>query len=241
MAQYYSSKAIVLSAIKYGDTSRIVRLYTDQFGLISVLINSVSSKKSTVRSSMLLPLTLLEIVHTHKGNDKLDRIKEAKMDLTYTSIPYDAVRNAIALFLAELFGKVLREETENIEKFNFVRSACLVLDTLENVPAAFHLSIWSKLSMYLGFSPDVNQAKMGDYFDLQDGQFLSYPSVLHSYLDQNTTANFIKAMSWGFEGPLSMSKKDRNDLFDGLLQFMNLHYEGFGNFKTIAVLGELFN
>jgi hypothetical protein len=54
-------------------------------------------------------------------------------------------------------------------------------------------------------------------------------------------ANFIKAMSWGFEGPLSMSKKDRNDLFDGLLQFMNLHYEGFGNFKTTAVLGELFN
>ena len=87
MPQYYSSKAIVLSAIKYGDTSRIVRLYTDQFGLISVLINSVSSKKSTVRSSMLLPLTLLEIIHTHKGNDKLDRIKEAKMDLTYTSIP----------------------------------------------------------------------------------------------------------------------------------------------------------
>ena len=121
MAQYHSSKAIVLSALKYGDTSRIVRLYTDQFGLISVLINSVSSKKSAVRPSMLLPLTLLDIVHTHKGDGKLERIKEAKMDLTYTAIPYDPVRNALALFLAELFGKVLREETENREKFDFVR------------------------------------------------------------------------------------------------------------------------
>ncbi|MDC1021975.1 recombination protein O N-terminal domain-containing protein [Schleiferiaceae bacterium] len=241
MPQYYSSKAIVLSAIRYGDNSRIVRLYTDQFGLISVLINSVSSKKSAVRSSMLLPLTLLEIIHTHKGDEKLDRIKEAKMDLTYTSIPYDAVRNAIALFLAELFGKVLREETENIEKFNFVRSACLALDTLENVPPAFHLSIWSKFSLYLGFSPDVNQAKMGDYFDLQDGQFLSHPSVLHPYLDQNTTANFIKAMRWSFEGPLIISRKDRTDLFEGLLQFMNIHYEGFGKFKSTEVLGELFS
>ncbi|NDG46621.1 MAG: hypothetical protein EBY37_05795, partial [Flavobacteriia bacterium] len=99
--------------------------------------------------------------------------------------------------------------------FNFVRSACLALDTLENVPAAFHLCIWSKLSMYLGFSPDVNQAKMGDYFDLQDGQFLSHPSVLHSYLDQNTTANFIKAMSWGFEGPLSMSKRTETTSLTG--------------------------
>ena len=109
MAQYHTSKAIVLSALKYGDTSRIVRLYTDQFGLISVLVNSVSSKRSVVRPSMLLPLTLLDVVHTRKGDGKLDRIKEAKMDLTYTSIPYDPVRNTLALYLAELYGKVLRE------------------------------------------------------------------------------------------------------------------------------------
>ena len=241
MARYYSSKAIVLSALKYGETSRIIRLYTDKFGLVSVLINSISSKKSSVRSSMLLPLTLLEIIHTYRGDDKLDRIKEAKMDLTYSAIPYDPVRNASALFLAELFGKVLREETENIEKFNFVRSACLALDTLENLPAAFHLSIWCKLTFYLGFSPDVNQAKMDDYFDLKDGEFLSQPSELHPYLNQGTTKNFIKAMSWGFEGPLIMSKKERNDLFDGLLKFMNIHYDGFGNFKTTPVLRELFN
>ena len=118
MAQYHSSKAIVLSALKYGDTSRIVRLYTDQFGLISVLINSVSSKKSAVRPSMLLPLTLLDIVHTHKGDGKLERIKEAKMDLTYTAIPYDPVRNALALFwqssLERYCGRKPRTERSSI-------------------------------------------------------------------------------------------------------------------------------
>lgn len=241
MAQYHSSKAIVLSALKYGDTSRIVRLYTDQFGLISVLINSVSSKKSAVRPSMLLPLTLLDIVHTHKGDGKLERIKEAKMDLTYTAIPYDPVRNALALFLAELFGKVLREETENREKFDFVRSSCLALDTLEKVPSAFHLSIWAKLTLYLGFSPDIQKEQSGSYFDLQEGLFLEHPSLLHPYLDQHTTAYLLAAIKWDFSSPLQIPKQGRSDLLEGLLRFMNIHLDGFGSFKSLEVLGEIFS
>lgn len=241
MAQYHTSKAIVLSALKYGDTSRIVRLYTDQFGLISVLVNSVSSKKSVVRPSMLLPLTLLDVVHTCKGGGKLDRIKEAKMDLTYTSIPYDPVRNALALFLAELYGKVLREETENREKFDFVRSSCLALDTLDKVPPAFHLSIWAKLTLYLGFSPDVKDGLEGGYFDLQDGQFLDHPSLLHPYLDAHTTAYLLAALRWDFTSPLVIPKQGRHDLLEGLLRFMNIHLDGFGDFRSLEVLSELFS
>lgn len=241
MAQYHTSKAIVLSALKYGDTSRIVRIYTDRFGLITVLLNSVSSKKSVVRPSMLLPLSLLEVVHTRKGDGKLDRIKEAKMDLTYTAIPYDPVRNALALFLAELFGKVLREETENMDKFDFVRSSCLALDTLEAVPPAFHLSIWAKLTLYLGFSPDVDQERNGTIFDLQDGQFLDHPSLLHPYLDENTTAYLLNALKWDFKSPLHIPKQGRTDLLEGLSRFMNIHLDGFGGFKSLEVLSEVFS
>ncbi|MGB0312255.1 MAG: recombination protein O N-terminal domain-containing protein, partial [Schleiferiaceae bacterium] len=32
MANYHHSKGIVLSSLKYGDSSRIVRVYTDGFG-----------------------------------------------------------------------------------------------------------------------------------------------------------------------------------------------------------------
>ena len=240
MATYYNSKAIVLSALKYGDTNRIVRLYTDNFGLISVLVHSVSSKKSVVRSSMLLPLTLIDIVHTHKGQGKLDRVKEAKMDLTYTAIPYDPVRNAFALFLAELFGKVLREEQSNVEKFDFIRTACLALDTIEELPPSFHLVIWAKLMLYLGFAPNIKEADPDTFFDLQDGQFLSHPSLLHPYLDQNTSAYLRSALQWDFESPLQIPKQGRKDLMEGLTRYMNIHLDGFGRFRSLEVLTELF-
>ena len=36
MAQYHHSKGIVLSALKYGESSRIVRVYTEEFGAIEL-------------------------------------------------------------------------------------------------------------------------------------------------------------------------------------------------------------
>lgn len=215
-------------------------MYTEQSGLISVLVNSVSSKKGVLRASMLLPLSLLEIEHTHKGNGKLDRIKEAKMDLTYTQVPYDPVRNALALFLAELFGKVLREETENVEKFEFVRGACLALDTLDVLPPAFHMAVWAKLTLYLGFAPNMDGAESGSYFDLQDGQFMDHPPLLHPYLDPQTSQFLLDCLRWDFHSELKISKVGRKELMDGLTRFMNIHLDGFGTFKSLEVLVELF-
>jgi DNA repair protein RecO (recombination protein O) len=240
MANYHHSKGIVLSSLKYGDSSRIVRVYTDGFGLLSFLVNSVGSKRGVVRSSMLLPLTLVELVHTHKGEGKLERIKEAKMDLTYTAIPYDPVRNAVALFLAELFTKSLREEEANEVKFEFVRGACLALDTLDELPAAFHLAIWAKLTQYLGFGPEVKKVSGDQFFDLQDGAFLSEPSLLHPFFDAATSQHLRDALAWDFEGPLHIPKAGRRSLLEGLERFMNIHLDGFGTFKSLEVLGELF-
>ena len=116
MAQYHHSKGIVLSALKYGESGRIVRVYTEECGLLSFLVNSVGSKRGVVRSSMLLPLSLLELVHTNKGEGKLDRITAAKMDLTFTSIPYDPVRTAMALFLSDLSPKGSQTAWTNTER-----------------------------------------------------------------------------------------------------------------------------
>ena len=240
MANYHHSKGIVLSSLKYGDSSRIVRIYTDGFGLLGFLVNSVGSKRGVVRSSMLLPLTLVELVHTHKGEGKLERIKEAKLDLTYTAIPYDPVRNAVALFLAELFTKSLREEEANEAKFEFVRGACLALDTLDELPAAFHLAIWAKLTQYLGFGPEVKKVSGDQFFDLQDGAFLSEPSLLHPFFDAATSQHLRDALAWDFEGPLHIPKAGRRSLLEGLERFMNIHLDGFGTFKSLKVLGELF-
>ncbi len=240
MANYEQSKGVVLGSLKYGDKSRIVRIYTEQFGVLSFLINSTSSKRSIVRSSMLLPLTLLDFEHTHRGEGKLERIKEARMDLTYTSIPYEPERNAVALFLAELFQKVLQSEESRPEKFNFVRAACLALDTLDPLPPAFHLAVWARLTTYLGFGPTL-RLDDGPFFDLNDGRFCDEPPLLHRYLHTDATAALRSALGWQFGEALDLRKADRELLMDGLLAYMNIHMDGFGSFKSLEVLRQLFH
>lgn len=227
----------MLSTLKYGDNSRIVRIYTDEFGLLSFLLNSTGGKRAIVRSSMLLPLSMLEIVHTHKGEGKLDRIKEARMEFTYSAIPYDPIRNALALFLAELFGKVLRSEEANQRKFDFIQAACLALDTLEIVPPAFHLAVWAKLTLFLGFGPTVGNE---EYFDLHEGMFVSEPPLLHAYLQPKLSDALREVLEWDFESPLQIHKTHRNELLEALKKYMDIHLDGFGGFKSLEVLHDLF-
>ena len=52
-----STKAIVLTAIKYGDSSLIVRCYTEQSGSKSYLLRGVlKSKKGKLRPAYFQPL-----------------------------------------------------------------------------------------------------------------------------------------------------------------------------------------
>ena len=47
-----STKAIVISTIKYSDTSLIVKLYTEKVGLVSFLLKGIlKSKKGKLRTS----------------------------------------------------------------------------------------------------------------------------------------------------------------------------------------------
>ncbi|HAP72007.1 MAG TPA: DNA repair protein RecO, partial [Cryomorphaceae bacterium] len=45
---------------------------------------------------------------------------------------------------------------------------------------------------------------------------------------------------WDFKGPLQIPKAGRRSLLEGLERFMNIHLDGFGTFKSLEVLSELF-
>ena len=56
------TKAIVLSFLKYGDTSLIVRCFTLEDGLKSYLLKGVlSAKKGKIKAAYFQPLTQLNI------------------------------------------------------------------------------------------------------------------------------------------------------------------------------------
>ena len=82
-----SSKAIVISTIKYSDTSLIVRLYTEEVGLVSFLLKGVlKSKKGKLRTAYFQPLNQLSIIFSHQEKRNLQLLKEAQIIHVYQTI-----------------------------------------------------------------------------------------------------------------------------------------------------------
>ena len=71
---------IVLSHIKYKDTSIIVRIFTRDLGLKAYLVNGVRSLGKGSKIALYQPLTLLDLVVYDKENTGLQRISEAKIN-----------------------------------------------------------------------------------------------------------------------------------------------------------------
>ena len=103
----YKTQGIVLNYIKYRETSIIVRIYTESFGLASYIINGVRSKKARHKIAFFQPLTLLDMVVYHKRNAKLNRVSELKCKEPLMDLPTNIKKSSIAIFITEILIKSL--------------------------------------------------------------------------------------------------------------------------------------
>ncbi|SHI67969.1 DNA replication and repair protein RecO [Arenibacter nanhaiticus] len=235
-----NTKAIVLSAIKYGDTSLIAKIFTQTDGVRSYLLKGVlSSKRGKLKSAYFQPLVQLEIQAFHKNKGTLKSIREAKVSYHYQSIHANVAKNALAFFLAEMLSNSIGEEEPNEVLFSFIEHALQWLDTHDEM-ANFHLYFLLTLTKYLGFYPDTQNREF-PYFDLLEGEFIKSPS-LNPNLSGENIFYFNSLLGTDFDGlaAVKMKKSTRQDLLKNLVHYFELHLQGFRKPKSLAVLNEVF-
>lgn len=236
-----TTKAIVFSSIKYGDTSLIVKIFTQSDGLKSYLLKGIlTSKKGKLKPALFQPLTQLEVVANHKNKGTLENIREAKVINHYQSLHSNIIKNSLVLFLAEMLSIVIQEEEENQGLFQYLEYAMFWLDTNDN-SSNFHILFLLHLTKYLGFYPDTTN-KDQPYFDLFEGCFLSSPS-LNPILEGDSLEVFKKFLGINFDSILSIniSNNQRQELLKKLLLYFELHLHGFRTPKSLAVLNAVFH
>lgn len=236
-----TTKAIVLKALKYGDTSLIVKAFTATDGLKSYLLKGVmASKKGKLKAAYFQPLTQLEMVANHKNKGTLEQIREAKVSYHYQTLHNDISKNAMSLFLAETLANSIHEEEQNNHLFDFVEIALQWLDTNDKV-ANFHLFFILKLTKYLGFYPDIKNIE-ADYFDLLEGRFTNTLTMNPNLSDENLIY-FKTFLGTNFDAidSIKMSKNSRQELLQSLMLYFELQLQGFRKPKSLAVLNEVFN
>ena len=134
-----TTKAVILTSLKYGDTSLIVKAFTLSDGLKTYLLKGVlSAKKGKMRAALFQPLTQLELVANHRNKGTLESIREAKVSYHYQTLHTHITKNALTLFLAEMLGNSIHEEEQNVALFHFLEASLQLLDLHEEI-ANFHL------------------------------------------------------------------------------------------------------
>lgn len=237
----HKTRAIVFKTTDYGESSVIMQLFTEKFGLQSYIINGVKKPKAKITRNMLQPLHLLDVVVYHKANSGIQRIAELKNAPVLLSVPYDVVKSCIAIFLNEVLYKAVKQQSEDENLFGFIFSSIEWLDHQSDGLANFHLLFLIQLTRYLGFYPDTAFAANTDYFDMKNGIFSRYKPDSVSYLSPPYTHYFYQLTGCSFEDcpQLKLGNDVRRYLLNKLLEYYAMHIESFGSIKSLGVLEDV--
>ncbi len=238
----HKTRGIILHAVKYSDAAWVVTIYTEGFGRESYMVYGVNKKKSAFRAAYLQPLTLVEMNVEHVPGKELQRIKDIQIAAPINDIPTNPVKNAIALFLSEVLFKTLRMSDPDEQLYVFLENSIQLLEHSKKGIANFHLLFLMKLTRYLGFEPNSENAD-SVYFDLMNGVFLNEKPLHTHYLMNDDALSFGKLQLTPFVGmeELVLDRHRRNRIIAHLMDYYRLHISGFSGVNSVEVLHELFD
>ncbi len=236
-----TSKAIVLTSLKYGDTSLITKIFTRSDGLKTYLLKGIlTAKKGKLKPAYFQPLTQLEIVAIHKNKGGLERLREAKVHYHYQTLHTHIIKNTMLQFLAEMLSNSIHEEEVNIGLYEYIEASLQWLDANESV-SNFHIHFLINLTKYLGFYPDVDGIDASS-FDLVEGAFVDTPT-LNPIIKGETLIFFKRILGTNFDEihTVKMNKAYRQELLNALVVYFELQLQGFRKPKSLAILNEVFS
>jgi len=236
------TRGIVIKTTKYSETSLVVKVFTESFGMRTYMVRGVRKKKSRTPLNLFQPLSLIEMVVYEKAGRDLQNAKEIKANYIYSSIPYEMSKSAIVIFMNELIYKAIREEETNIELFHFLYHSLIYLDEVSNEFQNFHLHFALRLARYLGFEPSYNYFPRQETFDLQEGRYCSLKLGNEiSIAPPLSEIFYLISKNTEFGSGILMKREERQSLLNKLIQYYHFHLPGFDDMKSIDILQEVLN
>jgi DNA repair protein RecO (recombination protein O) len=241
----HHTRGIVLRTVKYGETSLIVSIFTELFGMRSYLVNGVraSTKKGSGKANLFQPAAILDMIVYHNELKQLQRIKEFRWGHIYQHVLSDVRKNAVAVFMVELLGKCLKQPEENAPLFHFSEDAFIHLDSSsEAVMANYPLFFALHLPVFFGFRFQDNYSERNTFLDLQEGIFVDTAPLHSQYLGDKhafVTSQLLRVQHPAELEDIKLHHEFRRQLLQAYERYYALHIQDFGTMRTVVVLREI--
>ncbi|RRO16384.1 DNA repair protein RecO [Flavobacteriaceae bacterium 14752] len=238
---FVKTQAIVISSIKYRDADLIVRCYTKALGSISFMAKGVlKSKKGKLRVSMFQPLSLISIEMQYRNKGHLEYFKEVQLTHHLNALQSNVYKSSLVMFLSEILNSVIVEEEQNEKLYEFLEFCILHLENTSNY-ANFHIAFLLKLSSFLGFYPHISSKIDEIYFNLSEGLFQAFESPYTlNFKYSKLLSEFIENDFINYQH-IELSKKQRLEILEVLMNYYELHIENFKIPKSLSVIQQVFS
>ena len=239
----YNTLGIVLRTVKYGETSVVVSVFTEIFGIQSYMVNGVRTTGKNTKAQYFQPSALLDLQVYHNDLKSLQRIKDVKWAQLFTQIFSDIFKNAVAIFAVELLTKSLKQPEVNDDLFHFCVDFLQELDKSKpaitaNLPLFFAIHLTS----FLGLKIEDNYTGANSHFDYKEGKFTSQIND-DQFTDEETNfqlAELLKTLQPDDLEQVKLNRQRRVILLNVLEKYYAWHVADFGKMKSLNVLQQLF-
>ncbi|WP_157796474.1 DNA repair protein RecO [Bacillus sp. FJAT-45037] len=152
-------EAVVIRTTDYGESNKIVTLYTRENGKVGVMARGAKKPKSRLAAVSQLFIHGLFLFQRSGG---LGTLNQAEMISSFKEIRSDLFLAAYATYMVEMVDKLTDEKEPNEPLFNLLQQTLMYLD--EGIDPDVLLRIFEmKMMAVAGISPELDQcASCGD-------------------------------------------------------------------------------
>lgn len=238
--------AIVLNSRNFGDSSKIVSVFTRENGKISLIAKGAKNPKNKFGAS-IAPMSWIEITYYDKHSDNLHLLSSVGCIKPFTKISNSLDHLAIGLMIVESISITHSERHSNEDLFDYTVK---VLDLLNSLPKNYinlFIAEQFKLAESLGFwlqfdfmIEDEEDLSNRYAFSLEDGC-----PVMFNRLGKNSfhfSKKIALAMQKIFKMPLEellsvdIEQNDFKEIVRFFSEYFGYHFEKKFNYKSYSLL-----
>lgn len=236
--QWHQTQAIVITRVKYSETSIIAKLFTQKFGLVDILVKGVRAQKAKFNQHLFNPFSLLYVQISNSEKTSLQFLKEAFFvypDQAFISNPID---DCLKLFYCDLLKNCLKNNEADNDLYLFLLSQQHLI-TLTEIPAYLKPLIFTYgIIKQQGFEPQINQINTSLYYNKSDGSFNYHKLGVQLSLPEAQALFYLNSQISNLH---LINKPTANKLLSLLIEYWQVQNQHTNQLKSIEVLKSIFN
>jgi len=229
-----TTPGIVMHATKYGDTSLIVKIFTQQQGNQSFIVKNAFRKNNRFAASYFTPLAVMDISYDDHSKSSLKYLKDITPRRATNAIYYDPAKSSILLFYNEVLYKLLMDSGQDEVLFEFLQEEIAKVHDARDNMAELPLRFLLRLSRVMGYEPEDNFSSENSYFSLEECRFQPFYVEEAGYLS-GAQSQYLHLLL-NQDEPVAVSRGVRTALLRGLVAYIQKHNEQIRKIDSLEIL-----